>query len=126
MLPVNIEIVEKAALLWTVDHDSAFTFARQQSLPVCMLFSKDHDDLCRKFEKSLAKAKSVLEQFVLIWVDGETENPLVDEYDVAAYPAVLLLDSSGTLLKRISGYASPTIFRREIKNIRKSKGVKKK
>jgi len=112
LLPVNIEIVERAGLLWAVDHDSAATFAHQQCFPMCIVFSKDADEMCRKYERTLAKAQHVLEPFVLIWVDGETNSPLLEKYDVASWPTILLLNSSGTELESISGYASRTVFAR--------------
>lgn len=95
---------------WTDNYESAVATARTQGKDLLLLFTGDWIPLCQKFEESILKSDSFLEevseQFVLVRLNFPESNRLPpamaaqnqllkDAYRIRGYPAIVLTDDTG-------------------------------
>ncbi|MDX1925500.1 MAG: thioredoxin family protein [Pirellulaceae bacterium] len=98
----------ESTIEWRHDLESALTEAQAQERPVLLVFGATWCPPCKKMKREVwpdAKvAEAVAAGFVPVYVDvdDEAQAQVAAHYRVSTIPAVLVLDSSGTVTQQRS------------------------
>jgi len=112
---VDLEVVSltKAATLpatvtdWIEDHEAGLALARKEGKPVFLMLYADWCGWCKKTmtetipDPRLSRFK---DKFVWVKINSDKETRYKAQYGQNGYPLMLVLNSDGTLRKRIDGY----------------------
>lgn len=91
------------------DLDYAMRLAEERKQNVLIDFETTWCGPCKTMDKWVYTADAVItasKNTVCVKVDGDENRKLVKEYEIAAYPTMLLLSHEGDILKRVTGYQS--------------------
>ena len=101
----------KTPVRFATDLKSALADAKRQDKLVFVDFVTDWCGPCKVMDKYVYTSKlavDTMNSVIAVQLDGDKEKELVERYQVTGYPTMLLLDSDGQVVRRISGYASAT------------------
>lgn len=109
------------SLSWEDNLQRAFALSRErQQLVVAYLYT-DWCGYCRQLEATTLKDPQVIQElgdrFVWLRLNAEKSDDgvrLREQFGVAGFPAVFLLDSEEEEIERIEGYVPPDEFRRRL------------
>jgi len=95
--------------------DDALAIAKKQDKPVFVYVHATWCGQCRKLKKSFkddAAAAYYNKNFVCVAIDGETPEGerLRSKYGVKVYPTLMIVNSSGQLQTKTTGYHTPYIL----------------
>ncbi len=104
-------------------YEDGLAQARATSKLVFIDFNTTWCTPCRKLEKetfSKPEVQAVLSKMVSMSIDAESKAglPLSQKFHISGYPEMLVLDSSGKELGRISGFQPPEKFLARMETIR--------
>lgn len=100
----------RAGVQWTRPLADALRRARESGRQVMLYFTIPSLDLCRQFEEGVLADPNVVaatRPFLCVRLDATAEENLVKRYDVRGAPTVLILDSKGDEIARVSGMTEP-------------------
>ncbi|MFC1611474.1 protein-disulfide reductase DsbD family protein [Myxococcota bacterium] len=104
---------------WTSSHDVGIARARAQNLPVFIDFTAEWCTACKELDRKTfvdEKVRAEATRFVTLKIDAtrqdEIMEALFERYGVRGLPAVVFVDSSGTILKepRVTGFVPAARF----------------
>jgi len=102
--------------------------AKAAGKPVFIDFTTDWCGWCRKLEAdtySQASVGDAMKAFVCVMIDAEKGEgvEIAKRYGAHSYPTLVIVDSSGDEIDRISGYRPPAAFLADIARIQKGEGT---
>ncbi len=98
----------ESSIPWQHDLDTALTAAQDQKRPVLLVFGATWCSPCKKMKREVwpdaTVAETVQKGFVPMYVDvdDQTQSTVTARYQVSSIPAVMVLDSSGQIVRRRS------------------------
>jgi TolA-binding protein len=107
-------------LTWYKDFPSASAAARKASKPIFVDVFADWCTWCHKLDKEVyadPKFVSYMKSFVPAKIDSEdgaAGSQFSEKYQITGLPAMIVVDSDGNLLNKISGFMSTTELIEEI------------
>lgn len=109
-----------ADVTWVDGLPAALEQAAQADRPVMIDFYTDWCGWCKKLDAEVYTDEQVekllTEAFVCVKIDGDTEEQLVEKYEVQGYPTIIILDADGTRLKTIGGFEPADLFLIELRD----------
>jgi len=121
------------AISWKHDLKAALKQAEKKKKPVLVDFYTDRCGWCKKMDKdtyAAAKVKKLATKFICVKINGDDNAVLAKKYSIRGYPLTIFFNSSGKVVKRISGYKGPTDFAKAMDEVlskqKSSKGKAKK
>lgn len=100
-------------LKWSTDLNSALNTAQNTDKLVLVDVYAPWCSWCKEMDKNTLQNPQVQQKllnYVLVKVNGDENPDFMKKYQIYGYPTILILDSSGNLVKTISGYKSPEEF----------------
>ena len=100
---------------WGRSLDKAVAQAAQRDTKIVVAFTRRPSYEDRKLVTrglTFRKSRTVLDhlKYLKVHLDNKTHKPLLEKYEVTKTPVVLLLDSSGKVLKRHDGFMTDIAF----------------
>ncbi|HUK81003.1 MAG TPA: divalent cation tolerance protein CutA [Verrucomicrobiae bacterium] len=114
----------KSGVNWTQSLPDALKKARDLGKPVLAYFYLRGSEFCEKFDEGLLTDRAVLdeaEKFVCARVNAATQSEQARKYDVRGAPTILLLDSKGNEMSRVTGLVDKTTLLGKLSEGRRSK-----
>lgn len=109
-----------ADVTWVDGLPGALEQAAQADRPVMVDFYTEWCGWCKKLDAEVYTdervEKLLTEAFVCVKIDGDTNEQLVEKYEVEGYPTIVILDTDGTTLKRIDGFEPADLFLIELRD----------
>jgi FKBP-type peptidyl-prolyl cis-trans isomerase 2 len=100
-------LFEKIDIPWLADHDAAMELANQEQKPLILLL---YADWCQWSQKMLnhtfidPRIKRYHDRFVWLKIDSDIEKFYKDVFGQEDFPMTVLLDSSGEVFEKLSGF----------------------
>ncbi|MGD9159970.1 MAG: FKBP-type peptidyl-prolyl cis-trans isomerase [Desulfobacteraceae bacterium] len=119
-LELTVDSVIKASSLkdwelsWHEDYDDGLAITKKTGKPVVLIFYEDGCPWCEKlFNETLKdpRIEYLENEFVWIKADGEKHPELMDSYKMDSYPSILLLDSKGKVIEKMTGFKFAPVLR---------------
>ena len=117
--------VDAYAISWKSNLEIAQRQAEIKRKPVLVDFYTDWCGWCKKMDRdtySDAKVKKLALEFICVKINADKHSDLVKKYNIRGYPQTIFFDSSGKVIKRVSGYQGPTDF---VKSMEEALGKQK-
>jgi len=110
---VNAEAA--AGVLWQTDPEAAFEEARSSGRPVMLYFTADWCPPCHDLKAHVFPQPGFIEKsrlFVPVYLDGDQPQAQMwgDKLGVIGYPTLVVMDSAGTEIIRVSGGMNLTAY----------------
>ena len=103
-------IASSSSIEWQKNFNDALKIAKKEKKPIMLDLYTDWCGWCKELDKRTFVDKHVVQKsksFIPLKINAEVdaEGPsLVEKYNVQGYPAILFIDSDGTLLTRVNGF----------------------
>ncbi len=100
-------------IAWAASLEDAFQLAMEKDQPILAEFWSEGCKWCERLEDSTFTHQSVIElasNMILVKVEGKKDTVTRERYQIAGFPTVILMNSSGEEIDRIYGYAPPEEF----------------
>ena len=103
-------IASSSSIEWQKNFNEALKMAKKEKKPIMLDLYTDWCGWCKELDKRTFVDKDVVQKsklFIPLKINAEVdaEGPsLVEKYNVQGYPAILFIDSDGTLLTRVNGF----------------------
>ena len=111
-----------ASIEWQSSPQQAFDRAAEEGLPVLVFLYTDWCTYCRQMDQTTFSDPEVVRQvaadYVWLRLNAETDPAgarLQQQFFVAGFPTVLILDSKGREIDRLQGYVPPHQFAQAVK-----------
>jgi outer membrane protein assembly factor BamD (BamD/ComL family) len=106
---------EKApeGIQWAVSLDEALRLAQEQEKHVIADFWSEGCTWCVRLEDSTFTSEDVIalsDEMIFVKAEAKEDTVLRDRYEIAGFPTVILLKSSGEEIDRIYGFLPPKEF----------------
>ena len=99
------------SLQWGTDLNQALADAKATNKSVFVDFYADWCSYCKEMDSGAYTSTQVMEKlnqsYVLVKVDVDENPDLSTKYQAYSLPTMVILDSSGNEIKRITGYQTP-------------------
>jgi len=98
---------------WASSLEDAFQLASEKNQPIIAEFWSDGCKWCERLEDSTFTHQSVIDlstKMVFVKAEGKKDTITRQRYQIAGFPTVILMNSSGEEIDRIYGYAPPEKF----------------
>ena len=92
------------------DHKGGLEIARQERKPMLVFFSVPNNVGSQRMLETTFRddeIKRLAERFVCIHVDGSQESDLCESLEVSSFPTILLANTSGAEVRRLTGGQTP-------------------
>ncbi|HSE43033.1 MAG TPA: thioredoxin fold domain-containing protein [Acidobacteriota bacterium] len=113
------------ASTWITDFDTALTESQKTSKPIFLDVFADWCAWCHKLDKEVysdPKFTSYMSSYILARIDsedGKQGSDVAAKYKIDSLPTMLVLDGSGNVLNRVSGYMNAAELIEELEHVRK-------
>ncbi len=103
-------VASSSSIEWQKNFNDALKIAKKEKKPIMLDLYTDWCGWCKELDKRTFVDKHVVQKsksFIPLKINAEVdaEGPsLVEKYNVQGYPAILFIDSDGTLLTRVNGF----------------------
>jgi thioredoxin-related protein len=97
---------------WRTDFDAALVESQQTSKPIFVDVYADWCEWCHKLDRdvySKANFAKYMDNFIPVKIDAEDSKEgtrFAEKYHIDSFPTMLVIDSNGKIINRISGYLS--------------------
>jgi len=121
LLGAGVARAGEAGLPWLSNLSTALKQASASGKPVLVDVGAVWCVPCRQMEERTYPDPAVREQadgFVLVKVDADAQVPVVQRYDVSAFPTVLFLDAKGGEIARRTGFQGASDLAARMKAVR--------
>jgi thioredoxin-related protein len=114
-----------SAAHWVTDFNKALAEAKQSSKPIFMDVYAEWCTWCHKLDKEVYSDPKFMEytkNYVLARIDSEDGglgSNIAEKYDVDSLPTMIVLNSQGKVLNRISGFMTTPKLIEELEYVRK-------
>ncbi len=108
------------AIIWNHDYQAALEQQKIQNKPILLAFHASWCPPCREMKKTTYHNPEVIEiskSFICVMIDYDTQKSLVDQYNIRAIPAYVMLRPDGTTIESFVGYHPPTDFLAKLKTV---------
>jgi thiol:disulfide interchange protein len=102
---------------WVTSLEEGLKQAAEQDKPLMVDFYTDWCGWCKELDRqtySDARVQDKAKQFVSVKVDAEADATNRRKYGVDGFPTIIFLDSAGTEIHRVPGFAPPDPFLKEM------------
>jgi FKBP-type peptidyl-prolyl cis-trans isomerase 2 len=123
VLEVQVLSLTKASVLrtvkipWLQDYDHAIAAAESESKPVLLVLYASWCGYCSKLFTTTMddpRIKILRDRFVWLKIDSDRETRYKQAFEQKGYPLLVLMDSEGLVIKKISGYRGAKLLRAEL------------
>ena len=107
------------SIIWGHDYQAALQQAKDQNKPLLLAFHASWCPPCREMKRTTYHNSEVIdfsESFVRVIIDFDTQDNLVNQYNIQGIPAYVILNSDGTTIKSFGGYYTPADFLAKLKS----------
>jgi tetratricopeptide (TPR) repeat protein len=114
----------RSSIPWVKKLPDALKQARELKKPVLAYFFLRDSEFCQKIEEGLFTDRAVLdeaEKFVCARVNAAADAGLARKFDVRGAPTILLLDSEGNEMARVTGLVDKPALLTKLSESRRSK-----
>jgi thiol:disulfide interchange protein DsbD len=115
----------ESSIAWQPLEPASLDAARHSGKPAVVDFVADWCIPCREMERTTFRDPQVREQaarFAMFMADitseSEQMDDLADRYQVRGVPTVIVFDSSGTEVQRLTGYTGPAEMAKAMREVR--------
>jgi thioredoxin 1 len=98
------------SIQWSNDLNGALSKAQSTNHLVLADVYAPWCGYCKSMDKNTftdPRVQQKLSNYVLVKINGDQNSELMKKYQIYSYPTILILDSSGNIVKTIVGYQSP-------------------
>ena len=91
------------------DYNEAIRIAAKESKNVFIDFETTWCGPCKTMDKWVYTADTVVavsKNYVCVKIDGDENRNLVKKYEVTGYPTMILINTKGDIIRRVTGYQS--------------------
>jgi uncharacterized protein YyaL (SSP411 family) len=103
---------------WLTDAGRAWSTAKQEKRPLLIYFTSSACHWCAEMKaKTFGHpdvAREINKSFVAVSLKAEDEQELAQALEVTGYPTTIIISPDKKLLGRMTGYVSPSVFRRRL------------
>jgi hypothetical protein len=117
---VSISAAQAGEIVWIDDHDAGLARAKMEGKPAFLILHADWCGWCRKsFSETFPDPRitALKDRFVWVRVNSDKELKYKQQYGQEGFPMMVLLNSDGTVLKKIDGYRDAAALREEIRAV---------
>lgn len=110
----------RSGILWQRSLPEALRQAAAGRQPVLVYFRMRRSPLCERFEEGVLRDAAVVDavqRYVCVRLDVGQATAEVKRYDVRGVPALLLLDSAGAELARLSGVVEKAVLLSRLREV---------
>jgi thioredoxin-related protein len=111
--PVTPPSNESKSQIIASDFNAAMAKSTETGMPVLVYFEADWCVFCKKMKNDVLpdpKVKSVMVNYILVYVDCDKNKDLTKKYGVAGIPAYMITNGKGEKLKFGQGHQSANDF----------------
>jgi thioredoxin-like negative regulator of GroEL len=125
LLILLVPVCCEADSTWVTDFDRALAESQKTTKPIFLDVFADWCVWCHKLEKEVysdPKFKTYGNNYILARIDsedGKRGSEVAQKYRIDSLPTMLVLDGSGAVLNRISGYMNASELIEELEHVRK-------
>lgn len=98
-------------LVWAPGYQKGLAMAQSVHRPMLISFHSSGCDWCRKMDAETftnARVVSLSHSYVCVRLDALRDPELLQQYHINQFPATLITDEHGHILKQLDGYANAT------------------
>ncbi len=91
---------------WISDFNEGLEKSKISTKPIFLNLYTDWCTYCKVLDKTVLPDEDVLgelEKFTTVKLNGDENTPIIQKYNIKAYPSILILDKNGYLLEKIIG-----------------------
>jgi len=101
---------DSSSIIWSTDLNTALQQAKTSNKMVFIDFYTDWCGYCRQMDQNtytdLHVQERLAQSYIAVKVNSDQNPDLSTKYDIVGLPTMVILDSDGQEIKRISGYQS--------------------
>lgn len=105
---------------WVEDYEEGLSLIEKTKKPAVLMLYADWCHYCEKmFEETYVdpRIKMMNDDFVWIKVNSDQQKEIKTFYEQKSFPLIVLMDSSGDVIEKISGYKPASEFRTQLQNL---------
>jgi len=105
---------KETALPWLEDYDEAIAAAKPTGKPIVLVLYADWCGFCKKlFDRTMEdpRIKVLKDRFVWLKMDSGKDCALKNKFEQEGFPMIVVLDSEGLVLEKMSGYRDAKTLR---------------
>lgn len=105
---------------WIEDHDKGLDAAARDKKPVVLVLYAPWCKWSKKLlEESLEdpRIKLLRDSFIWVKVDSHEHKDIKDFYEQRGFPMIVLMESQGSVIKKIAGFKEPEALQQELKQL---------
>lgn len=106
---------------WNEDYKAGMAVAKTDNRPALLMFSASWCGPCNRMKKEVftqAVVKRMLDNWVAIYIDGDKNHELMEQFHAEAFPTFIVLDPKGNEMGRFVGGVAADEFLNNLRIIR--------
>jgi FKBP-type peptidyl-prolyl cis-trans isomerase 2 len=114
------ETAAAGAIEWNDNYDAGLARAKQEGKPVFLMLHADWCSWCKKsFSETFPdpRISALKDRFVWVRINSDKELKYKQQFGQDGFPMMVLLNSDGSVLKKIDGYRDARALREEIRAV---------
>lgn len=115
--------------IWQTSILKAMEIAKKENKPIFLELYADWCTICKSLEKNILpdpSVQNVLDDYILVRLNGEEFPNLMERYEVQGFPTLLFLDKYANYIQKLSGMPSKELLIREAKLAHKNSNLESK